>query len=85
MRPPNVGGLSKASLKGNRQMTYGIKFTADCEGDWTDDPTDGRDLRFASTAEAWAWWDAHYRGPDCYGNQAYPVIYIDDFSDATCE
>lgn len=55
-------------------MAYRIAYRADVEGDWTDDPTDGRDLRFATPEEALTWWREHCRGPDCYGNQAYPRV-----------
>ena len=53
---------------------YRIIFRADVEGDWTDHPTDGRDLKFPSIAAAEQWWAVHYRGPDEFGNRAYPEI-----------
>ena len=54
-------------------MAWEIKYTADCEGEWTD-ASDDHLLSFASRNEAEAWWAAHYRGPDEFGQQAYPTF-----------
>lgn len=55
-----------------------ITFTADVDGDWTDDACDGVRLRFATEKDAREWWSAHYRGADAFGNQAYPVFSTDE-------
>ena len=54
---------------------FGMTFHADVEGDWTDDQADGRNLVFDSLESAQAWWNQHYRGPDCHGNRAYPAFH----------
>lgn len=55
-------------------ILYRVEYTADVEGDWTD--ADESAQRFASQEEAQAWWDAHYRGHDDLGNQAYPSFVL---------
>jgi hypothetical protein len=39
------------------------EYRIEYDGDWTGGIRDGRELRFATRAEAEKWWSAYYRGP----------------------
>lgn len=56
---------------------WAVTYTADVEGDWTDVIEDHL-LRFGSEQEAREWWAKHYRGPDEFGNEAYPEFRLVD-------
>lgn len=71
VREAEKGTQHEGYLEIVASMPWQLEYRADVEGDWTKtEIPDG----FASEADAQAWWDANYRGPDEFGNCARPRI-----------